>query len=307
MTEQNPPEVSICVCTYKRPALLLQLLESLATQTFPLASFEVIVVDNDQSASARPVIMQTAQRYPALTVRYEVEPIQGISYARNKTVALAAGELLAFIDDDEWAVSHWLADLVESMAKLGVDAVLGPVIPQYPARSREWVIRSRFFERPRYTTGTFIGGDACFTSNALVKASWAKSRQPAPFDVSLAQSGGEDTEFFKWIEGQGGKFVWCDTAEVREEVPLNRQTLSFMLERGLRVSTTYWQNVNRSRGKNRAVAEAVLGAGIGVGFAVFGLCIFPAGLHRAARSWVISTKGFGRVIALADIRLAGYR
>lgn len=307
MAEQNTPEVSVCICTYKRPALLLQLLESLAKQTFPLASFEVIVIDNDQSATARQVIMQTAQRYPALAVRYEIEPTQGIAYARNKSVALATGALLAFIDDDEWAVSHWLSDLVASMAKPEVDAVLGPVIPQYPAGTRAWVIKSRFFERPRFTTGTFIGSNTCRTGNALVKAYWLKSRQPMPFDERLAQSGGEDFEFFKWLEGQGGKFMWCDTAEVNEIVPISRQTLGYMLERGLRVSTTYWQNINQNRSKPRAVAEAILGVGIGVGFAVLGFCFLPLGLHRTARSWVISAKGFGRVIALADTKLVGYR
>jgi len=307
MTEQNTPEVSVCICTYKRPALLLQLLESLAKQTFPLASFEVIVVDNDKSASARQVIMQTAQRYPALAVRYEIEPIQGISYARNKTVALAAGELLAFIDDDEWACSNWLSDLAASMAKLKVDAVLGPVIPKYPAGTRAWIVKSRFFERPRFVTGTYIGSDSCRTSNALVKARWVKSRQPLPFEERLAQSGGEDHDFFKWLEGQEGKFTWCDTAVVYEEVPLVRQTLGYMLERGLRVSAIYWQNMNQNRSKLRAIAEALLGIGIGIGFAVLGCCLFPVGLHRAARSWVISAKGFGRVIALADTKLVGYR
>ncbi|MHB1098285.1 MAG: glycosyltransferase family 2 protein [Burkholderiales bacterium] len=307
MRKQNPPEVSVCVCTYKRPALLLILLESLAKQTFPLANFEVIVVDNDQSASAQQIIMETIQRYPTLAIRYEVEPTQGIAYARNKTVALAAGELLAFIDDDEWAVSHWLSDMVKNMAKLEVDAVLGPVIPEYPARTPAWVIRGRFFERPRFTTGTFIGSEACRTGNAMIKASWVKSRQPLPFDERLAQSGGEDSDLFKWLEEQGGKFIWCDSAEVREEVPLTRQTLSFMLERGLRTSTTYWQNINRNRSKPRAFAEALLGGGIGIGFAVLGLCIFPIGFHRTVRSWVISAKGFGRMIALADIQLVGYR
>lgn len=307
MTEQNPPLVSVCICTYKRPELLLQLLESLARQTLPLSSFEVIVVDNDQFASASQAIMQIAQRYPALVIRYEIEPTQGISYARNKTVALATGGLLAFIDDDEWAVSHWLSDLVESMTKFEVDAVLGPVIPLYPARTPEWVIRSRFFERYRFATGTFIGSETCRTGNVMVKASWVKSRQPLPFDERLAQSGGEDSDLFKWLEEQGGKFIWCDTAEVWEEVPLTRQTLGFMLERGLRTSTTYWQNINRNRSKPRAIAEALLGGGIGIGFAVLGLCIFPVGFHRTVRSWVISAKGFGRVIALADIQLAGYR
>lgn len=307
MAEQNSPEVSVCICTYKRPTLLLLLLESLAKQTFPLASFEVIVVDNDKSATARQAIMQAAQLYPTLVVRYEIEPTQGISYARNKSVALANGELLAFIDDDEWAVSHWLSDLVAGIKNQEVDAVLGPVIPQYPEGSRAWVIKSRFFERPRFPTGTFIGSKGCRTSNVLVKAYRVKSRQPVPFDERLAQSGGEDYDFFKWLEAQGGKFIWCNTAEVNEEVPISRQTLVYMLERGLRVSTTYWQNMNRSRSKLRAIAEAIFGIGIGIGFAIFGLCLLPVGLHHTARSWVISAKGFGRVIALADTKLVGYR
>ena len=134
-----------------------------------------------------------------------------------------------------------------------------------------------------------------------------KSRQPVPFDVRLAQSGGEDHDFFKWLEGQGGKFIWCDTAEVSEAVPVQRQTLGYMLERGLRVSTIYWQNVNQNQSKPRAVAEAFLGVGIGVGFAFWGICLVPVGLHRAVRSWVISAKGFGRVIALVDTKLVGYR
>ena len=53
MTSENLPEVSVCVCTYKRPLLLLQLLESLAEQSLSLAKFEVIVVDNDGAGQRR--------------------------------------------------------------------------------------------------------------------------------------------------------------------------------------------------------------------------------------------------------------
>jgi len=307
MTEKSKPEISVCVCTYKRPAMLLKLLESLAKQTFPLEKFEVIVVDNDKSASASHAILQTAQRYPALSVSYEIESTQGIAYARNRTVELAIGSLLAFIDDDELAICSWLSDMVESIRKFEVHAVLGPVIPQYSEGTRAWVIKSGFFERPRFATGTYIRSGICRTGNALVKACLVKSRQPSPFDARFAESGGEDVDLFRWLENQGSKFVWCDKAEVCEVVPIARQNLGYMLERGLRVSVTYWQEVNCKRSKVSAFLEAMFGFGIGVIFAVWGLCVFPAGLHRTARSWVISAKGFGRVIALTDYRLAGYR
>jgi len=306
MTRSNTPEISVCICTYKRPDLLLQLLESLARQTLPAARFEAIVVDNDALASARQTILLAAQRYPALVVRYEIEPVQGISYARNKVVALATASLLAFIDDDEWPPDHWLSDLLDSMTTLQADAVLGPVIPQYPVGTRAWVIKSRIFERPRFATGTLMESNSCRLSNALVNATLAKSRQPVPFSGRLAHTGGEDFEFFRWLEAQGATFMWCDTAAVNELVPPGRQTLAYMLSRGLRTSATYWQIVNRNRSKPRIVAEAALGVAIGISFALWGLCLLPVGLHRTARSWVTSAKGFGRTIALANISIAGY-
>jgi len=307
MSKQSPKKISVCVCTYMRPEQLGLLLESLSKQTFPLVNFEVIVVDNDHSASAKSVVNEAIRLYPDLYILYEIEPNQGISYARNHTVALAKGDLLAFIDDDECANQNWLFDLVNTMEKYRADAALGPVVPHYPQGTRQWVINSSFFERPRFTTGTFIKGKTCRTGNALIVAGKVKSRQPSPFDDRFAQTGYEDQDLFKWLEEQGCKFVWCDEAEVHEEVPAIRQSLSYMLERGLRVSATYWQDVNRERSRVRAFMEALIGVGIGFVFAVWGLCIFPAGLHRTARSWVISAKGFGRVIALTDYRLAGYR
>ena len=307
MTELTPPLISVCVCTYKRADLLRLLLDGLASQTLAPESFEVVVVDNDAFASAKEVVEQAGQRHPALVLRYDVESMQGISHARNKAVALAAGQLLAFIDDDEQPAANWLADLLATMNAMDADAVLGPVLPRYPPTTRAWVIKSRFFERPRFPTGTVLEHKSCRTGNALVKAQRVKSRRPEAFDTFLSQSGGEDLHFFEWLARQGGRLVWCDTAEVREEVPAARQNLHYMLARSLRVSTIYWQNVNRTRGAGAALAEAALGLGIGIWFALLGLCFLPAGTHRAARRWVTSAKGFGRITALSGASIVGYR
>jgi len=306
MTKPSTPEVSVCICTYKRPELLLQLLESLSKQTLSPAEFEVIVVDNDKLASAKQTIMLAVQRYPALAIRYEIEPIPGISHARNKTVAFAAGELLAFIDDDEWAVGNWLSDLRECMENLKADAVLGPVIPQYPEGTRPWVIQSRFFERSRFATGTLIGSETCRTSNALVKARWVKSRQPVPFDERFALSGGEDHDFFKWLESQEGKFIWCDTAEVNEAVPLSRQTLSFILERCFRTSTVYWRDEYAGHPKWWTFRKAVTGLIGGVSFVLLGGLLLPFGFGKSVRAWSKGMKGFARAAALTNTVFIGY-
>src|SRR5947199_8829379 len=56
MTKEKP-HISVCICTYKRPALLRRLLEELGRQeTGGLFTFSIIVADNDASRSADAVV-----------------------------------------------------------------------------------------------------------------------------------------------------------------------------------------------------------------------------------------------------------
>jgi glycosyltransferase involved in cell wall biosynthesis len=306
MTTQNLPKVSVCVCTYQRPKLLAELLDSLASQTFSLDKFEVIVVDNDQTASARSVVDEAVSQHPMLRILYDIEPTQGISYARNRTVKIASGELLAFIDDDEVASENWLLALTQTLDTCNADVVLGPVITVYPTGTLAWVKESRFFERQRYETGLHRDSDIGGTGNALIKSIAIKSRRPQPFSEALARSGGEDHDLMKWLEGQGAKLVWCDTAEVHETLPLARQSPSFIFERGLRSSVTYWRNEYTNRQWRWILTESIKGLLGGIGFLLLGCLLLPIGLGKAMRIWVKGLKGIGRVVALTDISLIGY-
>lgn len=307
MTTPTPPFVSICACTYKRSDLLLKLLTSLAQQNYPRSQFEILIADNDAAGSAQHVVGQFMTQYEDLRVRYEIEPEQGISFARNRTVRMAQGELLAFIDDDEHAVPHWLSDLVACQQQYNADAVMGPVLPIYPAATARWVVQSRFFERPRFETGTPLAWNETRAGNALVKASWAKQRSPHAFDPRLARIGGEDTDFFKWIERCGGKFFWCNSATVAEEVPLSRQSVGFILERSFRSSVTYWRAIYPQHSFAMRYREAGWGAVGGVSMLLLGLIRLPLGLGHATPVWAKAMKAFGRVAALSKIELVGYK
>jgi succinoglycan biosynthesis protein ExoM len=306
MTTQNLPHVSVCVCTYQRPKLLAELLDSLARQTFPLDEFEVIVVDNDQSASARSVIDEAIGRHTALRILYDIEPTQGISYARNRTVKIASGELLAFIDDDEVASENWLLSLVKTLDTCRADVVLGPVITVYPTGTRTWVKESRFFERQRHETGLRIDSDIGGTGNALIKSDSIKLRKPKPFSEALARSGGEDHDLMKWLEEQGAKLVWCDEAEVHETLPLSRQSPSFIFERGLRSSVTYWRSEYTNQHRPWILIQSIKGLFGGIGFLLLGCLLLPMGFGKAMQIWSKGLKGIGRIVALTDISLVGY-
>src|SRR5262249_43977684 len=119
-----PPHIAVCICTYKRPGLLQRLLKELGVQeTGSLFTYSVVIVDNDQGESAKPV----AARFEAeshIPVRYCVQSQQSIALTRNKAVESAEGDYLAFIDDDEFPTRRWLLTLYNACQKYAVDGVL---------------------------------------------------------------------------------------------------------------------------------------------------------------------------------------
>src|SRR5688572_17541015 len=99
-----PPgnHISICICTFRRPELLGRLLEKLtALETEDAFNYSVVVVDNDSAQSARAVVSRMAAQSP-VGMEYHVESERSISAARNHSVREAKGNLIAFIDDDEF-------------------------------------------------------------------------------------------------------------------------------------------------------------------------------------------------------------
>ena len=115
--------ISICVCTFKRPALLAELLAGLVNQsTDGQFDFSIVVVDNDCHASARETVESLQRAHPGI-IDYFVEQEQSIALARNRTVAQAKGALIAFIDDDEVPSETWLLTMYAALIKYKADGV----------------------------------------------------------------------------------------------------------------------------------------------------------------------------------------
>jgi O-antigen biosynthesis protein len=122
---QAPPFISVVVCTYNRPDRLQVCLRHLQRQQYP--AFEVIVVDNcPQTDAVRDHV--TALGDPRY--RYVVEPRIGLSLARNRGISVTAGEVVAFLDDDEEPDVFWLAALARGFARSRkVGCVTGLILP----------------------------------------------------------------------------------------------------------------------------------------------------------------------------------
>jgi succinoglycan biosynthesis protein ExoM len=220
----------VCICTYKRPQLLKRLLDELRDQeTNGEFTYSIVVVDNDSSQSAKDTASEFAAS-SSVPIRYSVEPRQNISHARNKAVHDADGDFVVFIDDDEFPIKSWLLMLFRTWKEYGVDGVLGPVRRHFDGKPPDWIIKGNFYEREIEPTGKPLDWRDGRTGNVLLmKQLFADDSEPFRPEFR----GGEDTDFFRRMTGQGRKFVWSAEAIAYEVVPPARWDRKFMLKRAL--------------------------------------------------------------------------
>jgi glycosyltransferase involved in cell wall biosynthesis len=100
--------VNVIIPTYNRKAWLLQTLESLASQSYPPARFEVLVIDD---GSTDDTALVAAMDFP-FRLKYVWQENQGDAAARNTGVLHSQADVLVFIDDDIILAPEYLRYLV---------------------------------------------------------------------------------------------------------------------------------------------------------------------------------------------------
>lgn len=291
--------ISICISTYQRPALLSKLLNTLASQvTDGKFAYSIVVADNDAAESARTVVEGMAAKYPVSLV-YCTEPRRSIAHVRNMTIARSSGELIAFIDDDEFPENNWLLNLFGTLTAHECAGVLGPVRPFYPPGTPEWVKRAGFFERPEHPTGYTMPWQGCRTGNVLFRRRIIEGMDQ-PFSPSFG-TGGSDVDFFRRMIDIGHRFVWCNEAPVHEEVPPNRWKRRILLKRAiLRGQNSFRHRNNRMRSLAKAMVAIPL-------YSIVLPFLFLIGHHLFMRYLVKLCDHLGRLFASIGIHFVKSR
>jgi O-antigen biosynthesis protein len=115
--------ITVAICTHDRDETLEHTLASLEQQIY--TDLNIIVIDNAPSSDATARLIQS--RFPQ--VRYIHEPRKGLNNARNRAIAEASGEIIAFIDDDAIADPHWAQAIAAAFDSNDVMCVTGFVAP----------------------------------------------------------------------------------------------------------------------------------------------------------------------------------
>jgi GT2 family glycosyltransferase len=123
----SAPFVSVIVPTHNRPEHVVSCLRALLALHYP--DYEIILVDNAPHTEAvADVVREHFGENPR--VRYVREAIAGVSWARNRGIQEARGEILAFTDDDVVVDPYWLLELVRAFSCAeDVQCVTGLTLP----------------------------------------------------------------------------------------------------------------------------------------------------------------------------------
>ena len=227
---------SVVVCTRNRSRSLAETLEAALALSAPF-SWELVVVDNHSRDDTRSIARSLAERNPE-RVRVAVEPVVGLSAARNCGLRHARGAWIAFLDDDAFPAPGWLEAYERALGEPNVLSAGGPVEPIYSSALPDWFDASFL----PYLTVWDLGAEPIdLRHNELPRGANVAYRREAfervgEFDRRLGRSGRslrscEEIELGLRLERSGFRALYAPEARVRHRVEAERLTPEWFVRR----------------------------------------------------------------------------
>lgn len=159
------PLVTVVVPTHDRAALLPRAVHSVLGQTMP--DLELVVVDDGSTDGTQEVLASCAD--PRLrTLRTEH---RGVSAARNAALAVAQGELVAYLDTDNLWSPHFLEVMVSELRETDVAAYCGRHLFLLDGPLDDTRVLARRTSSPAYNPASLLKGNS-IDLNVLVHRRW---------------------------------------------------------------------------------------------------------------------------------------
>jgi glycosyltransferase involved in cell wall biosynthesis len=201
----STPFVSVIIPVYNDAVRLKTCLQALEKQTYPREAYEVIVVDNGSDESIAPIVAGFSQAKAAYEAR------QGSYAARNTGIALAQGEILAFIDSDCIPALDWIERGVANLLRQPKDSIVGGNVefifqdPDHPTATELYDSMIHFNMKMYIEKKNFTGAGNLFTFKRVF-------HRVGYFDSDL-QSGG-DYEWGQRATACGYPLIYADDVRV---------------------------------------------------------------------------------------------
>jgi glycosyltransferase involved in cell wall biosynthesis len=207
--ERMHPTISVVIPTFNRQNHLRACLESLKFIRYPAGRFEIIVIDDGSQESIKALVDSFRDFFPVHVI---AQANTGPANARNRGLEAAAGELIAFTDDDCRPCPEWLEELAKGFNTHPQAAFGGRVVNARPHNlycraSQQLVDYLRQYYRPQETgRGFFTSNNLAFPTNAL--------RSIGGFNGNFPRAAAEDRELCERWNRAGGRMIYLPAARV---------------------------------------------------------------------------------------------
>ena len=212
--------VSVVVPVYNAENYIEKCVHSIIKQTYPI--HEVILVDDGSKDNSLSLCLSLKKTDSRVVVIHQENT--GVSAARNTGIDAASGDLVYFVDSDDYVEENGLQQLMEHYEKQKSDFVFSGWTTRYDngksektvktmPQNGEYTIREfveKLQEHERYLNGPFsklyslniiknnevrfpvgvkIGEDKIFVSNYLLYCSTVSSVQSSAYQYRVAEAG----------------------------------------------------------------------------------------------------------------------
>ena len=205
----------------------------LKNQSCAASDFEIVLINNNSSDDTDSICLTFLKDNPKLNVSYFIEKNPGLSFARNRGIKEAKGDVICFIDDDGFAISEYvkiIAEFTENELYNSFMAFGGKVIPCYnEGKSPDWI--------SPYISGLVSEVDLGVNVKAFTKKYPAGCNMIFRKEFFEKQGGfntdlhtrGDDKFIFLKLKEAGHKILYIPTLEVSHFIDDYRLEKSFII------------------------------------------------------------------------------
>lgn len=245
MKHASDIKLSIIIPSCNRAEFLKATLESLPDACAGQTGIELLVIDNGSRDHTRDVVEAFALKAP-FPVVYRFAPCPGLHVGRNLGAQLAAGSILAYLDDDVIVQPGWAkAILTRFAARSDIALVGGPCRPLWEIEPPAWLSAFRvplekgwymgvlslidMGDEPREVSGTMIFG-CNFAVRKEILMQLKGFRPDGVPDHLLQYRGDGETGVGESIDATPGITAFYDPdSVVLHRIPAKRMTSEYLL------------------------------------------------------------------------------
>jgi glycosyltransferase involved in cell wall biosynthesis len=227
----------------------------------------MIIVDNGSTDETSTTIAEFADRLP---LRGVMEPVAGLSNARNTGVRAAKGDYICWTDDDVELDPQWLAAYARAFERYPDGTIFGGVVePVYEVTPPPWMIQNADLladvvaKRDHGPQEQRLSADQNLFPYGANYAVRTSEQQKCLYDPNLGVSPnqkrlGEETAVLVAIAELGGAYYWVPESRVRHLIPASRMSFDY-IERYFESVGETWAYLSLTGGAQTATPIALDG------------------------------------------------